>query len=55
MELKIKQITLQTLLDFIDENDISVDVVDETTRLIGHSSFLDSMDLVSFIVMLEEN
>jgi len=55
MELKIKQITLQTLLDFIDENDISVDVIDERTRLIGHSSFLDSMDLVSFIVMLEEN
>ncbi|WP_271768251.1 hypothetical protein [Aquimarina algiphila] len=53
-EINIKNIVFKTLEEYIQENDLNLDKVDENTRLIGASSFLDSMDLVNFIVELEE-
>ena len=53
-ETKIKDIVFETLNEFVEENNIDISHIDEHTRLIGASSFLDSMDLVHFIVALEE-
>ena len=39
MELKIKQITLQTLLDFIDENDIYCDYVSFFIHFLGFHEY----------------
>ena len=53
MDLEIFLIT--TLSVFVEENDIEIiDDINANTRLIGASGFLDSLDLVSFIVDLEE-
>jgi len=52
-DLKIKLINL--LNDFIKENEIEINgEIDDSTRLIGSSSILDSMDLVQFIVEVEQ-
>jgi len=52
-DLKIKLINL--LNDFIRENEIEINCeIDDNTRLIGSSSILDSMDLVQFIVEVEQ-
>ena len=56
MENKIKKSLLNLLNQFIDENGINVDksiVLDESARLIGTSSIFDSMELVQFIVEVE--
>ena len=52
-DLKIKLINL--LNEFILENEIEINSeVDYDTRLIGSSSIFDSMELVSFIVEVEQ-
>ena len=52
-DLKIKLISL--LNDFILENEIEINCeIDDTTRLIGSSSIFDSMELVQFIVEVEQ-
>ena len=51
---QIQEIVLNKLNDFINENDIEIKDLNFETRLIGSSGIFDSMDLVSFIVELEE-
>ncbi len=52
-DLKIKLINL--LNDFILENEIEINCeIDDNTRLIGTSSIFDSMELVQFIVEVEQ-
>lgn len=53
-EKKISNIVFDALNEFVEENDLEVENIDDSTRLIGASAFLDSMDLVHFIVDLEE-
>ena len=54
-KIKIENLVLSTLREFIEENDLElIGELNTDTRLIGSSGFLDSMDLVSFIVDLEE-
>ena len=56
MEKKIKIRLLKLLYEFIDENEINLEkdvVLDENVRLIGTSSVFDSMELVQFIVEVE--
>lgn len=43
------------LNEFIEENDIELeDTISSTTRLIGSTGILDSMELVTFIVDVED-
>jgi acyl carrier protein len=51
---QIQEIVLNKLNDFINENEIEIKDFNFETRLIGSSGIFDSMDLVSFIVELEE-
>ena len=39
---------------FCNDNDIEFQNIDETTKLIGSDSIFDSMELVTFLVELEE-
>lgn len=53
---KIKKSFVELLVKFIEENQIDLDegfVVSGDTRLIGANSIFDSMDLVQFIVEIE--
>tara|TARA_B100001939_G_C16612296_1_gene475658 strand:+ start:322 stop:612 length:291 start_codon:yes stop_codon:yes gene_type:complete len=53
---EVQNLTMSTLKVFINENDIElIGELNTETRLIGSSGLLDSMDLVSFIVELEES
>jgi acyl carrier protein len=53
IELEKKIFTV--LLEFIKDNDISIEgELNNETRLIGSAGIFDSIDLVSFIVELEE-
>jgi acyl carrier protein len=56
MELrKIQAVVLETLKTFVDENGIETDgEITLNQRLIGKSGIFDSMDLVNFLVDLEE-
>ncbi len=45
----------QEILRFTEENDIQVSEIDDKTRLMGSKGVFDSLDLVTFIVELEEN
>ena len=56
MKLKDLKIKLFNLLnEFILENEIEINSeIDYDTRLIGSSSIFDSMELVSFIVEVEQ-
>lgn len=52
---EVENLIMSILEEFIEENDIEfTGELNSKTRLIGSSGFLDSMDLVSFIVELEE-
>ena len=52
---EIENLIISLLKEFIEENDLEIiGELNTKTRLIGSSGFLDSMDLVSFIVELEE-
>jgi acyl carrier protein len=54
-KIEIENLIISILKEFIQENDIELIVdLNTETRLIGSSGLLDSMDLVSFIVELEE-
>ena len=54
-KLELEKSLLSTLNEFIKENEIETDeIVDVNTRLIGSSSILDSIELVTFIVEAEE-
>ena len=50
----IEKVVLDKIKEFVEDNDIDVDEVNSNTRLIGSTGIFDSMDLVSFIVELEE-
>lgn len=51
----LKRDIVLLLNNFIEENQIEVsDKLDEDSRLIGSASVFDSMELVSFIVDVEE-
>ena len=53
---KIKEFIIESFSSFLRENDLStVEINIEKVVLIGSRSPLDSMDLVNFIVELEEN
>ena len=52
--LKIQNLVLQVVEDYIKANDIIIEFVDEKTRLIGSTSPFDSMDLVQIIVEVED-
>lgn len=54
--IKLKDKLIQLLNEFIEENDVEISedyILDEKTRLIGSSSIFDSMELVQFIVEVE--
>ncbi len=52
---KVQQIVLDTIQNFVDENGIEVETeITVNQRLIGKSGIFDSMDLVNFLVDLEE-
>jgi len=54
---KIQESLVKLLVDFIEENEIDLNeefVVDKNTRLIGTTSIFDSMELVQFIVEVED-
>ena len=54
-KIEVENLIMSILKEFIEENDIEfIGELNTETRLIGGSGFLDSMDLVSFIVELEE-
>lgn len=54
-KLELEKLIFTILLEFIKDNDIDFDnELNNETRLIGSTGILDSMDLVSFIVELEE-
>lgn len=54
-KLKLETSLLQKMDDFIEENEIELDgKIDLNTRLIGSSSIFDSIELVGFIVEVEQ-
>jgi hypothetical protein len=56
MKEKLKNSLITFLTQFVDENEIEIDdgvVLDEKVRLIGTSSIFYSMELVQFIVGVE--
>ena len=56
MKEKIRERLIKLLVQFVEENEIELDmdvVLDENIRLIGTSSIFDSMELVQFIVEVE--
>ena len=51
----VKKIVLETIAEFCDNNGIEVEGgITSESRLIGKSGLFDSMDLVNFLVDLEE-
>jgi hypothetical protein len=51
----LEKVILKEVKKFVEENDIELDnELTNVTRLIGPESILDSIELVSFIVQLEE-
>ena len=54
-KIEVENLIMSILKEFIEENDIELTgELKKETRLIGSSGFLDSMDLVSLIVEIEE-
>ena len=53
-EERLTQLVIEHLKDFVEETSIEFHTIDENTRLIGSKSIFDSLDLVTFIVSLEE-
>ena len=52
---KLKSNLINLLNDFILENEIEINCeIDDKTRLIGSSSIFDSLELVQFIVEVEQ-
>lgn len=51
---KIEPFIIEKIIEFSDDNDLELNNINIDTRLIGSSGVFDSMDLVSFIVELEE-
>ena len=51
----VEKFVLEKLKSFTEENDIKTDKLKRNTRLMGASGLFDSMDLVRFIVELEED
>tara|TARA_B100001063_G_C16613716_1_gene477080 strand:- start:227 stop:523 length:297 start_codon:yes stop_codon:yes gene_type:complete len=52
----IEKFLLNKINEFLDENDLEInEEINLNTRLIGSSSLFDSMDLVSFIVEVEQD
>ena len=55
MRTQIKQDLVKLLINFIKENEILIEgTVDHATRLIGSNSLFDSIELVTFIVEVEQ-
>lgn len=55
MELiEIEKFVQNKMKSFTNENDIKINELKNNTRLMGGTGLLDSMDLVRFIVELEE-
>ena len=52
---KIESFIIDKITEYSSDNDIEISSVSSDTRLIGSSGVFDSMDLVNFIVELEEN
>lgn len=55
-EIRLKSSLIKLLQQFVNENEIELNkdvVLDENIRLIGTSSVFDSMELVQFIVEVE--
>jgi len=48
------QIVINTIKDYCDELGKTIDVINNSTRLIGYNSPFDSSDLVQLIVEIEE-
>ena len=52
---KVQQLVLDTITEFCDNNGIEIEgEITTDRRLIGRSGLFDSMDLVNFLVDLEE-
>ena len=52
--IKISNLVELKFKEYCVQNDIQVENISENVRLIGSTSVLDSIELVSFIVELEE-
>lgn len=52
--LELNEKLLSLIKEFIEENEIEENEIELDTRLIGTSSIFDSMELVSFIVEVEQ-
>lgn len=50
----IEDVIISKIKEYCDDNDIEVTDVSLNTRLMGSNGVFDSMDLVNFIVELEE-
>ena len=50
----VEKVVLNKIKEFIEDNDIDVNEVNSNTRLIGSTGIFDSMDLVRFVIELEE-
>lgn len=53
-EERIKDIVIETLKEFTENNGIETGEITETQRLIGREGIFDSIGLVNFLVDLEE-
>jgi hypothetical protein len=51
--IDLENLVLTKFNNFVNENDIIIDNISISTNLIGTSSSLDSMELVTFIIELE--
>lgn len=54
-DANIENFVLEKINSFIEENDIEINNLKKNTRLMGTTGLFDSMDLVRFIVELEED
>lgn len=50
----IQQFLVKKLSEYCEENSIALSTLEASTRLMGTGGLLDSLDLVNFIVEIEE-
>jgi acyl carrier protein len=53
-EKEIKDLVIETIKEFVDNNGIETEEITESQRLIGRGGIFDSIGLVNFLVDLEE-
>jgi acyl carrier protein len=51
---QVKKIVIQSLTDVLKENNIHDEIFNDQTEIFGETSIIDSLQLVSLIVKIEE-